>query len=105
MLLIVIVAFIATTAFYRQAKLIGVQPGKAASLPFVGAGICLLIAYLAGPVILRLANNYHASSATIDSIQWMLSGFVLLAYLAWIRRTWLSLKRVPQNENARDSAQ
>ena len=103
MLLIVVVAFIATMAFYRQAKRIGVHPGKAASLPFLGTGILLIAANLVWLFILRLANDLHASPLTVNAIQWMLSGFVLLGYLAWIRRNWLSLNRKPPNENVGSS--
>ena len=95
MLLVVIVALIATTAFYRQAKLAGVHPGKAASVPFIAAGLLLAVAYVASLAITKFAFAVNASSNAINSMQFMLNAFVLAAYLMLIRRNWLVLTSAP----------
>lgn len=95
MLLIVIVALITTGAFYRRAKLVGVHPGKAASVPFMAAGIALALAYLASLAIARIAVATHASAFTLNAVNIMLNVFVLLAYLTLIQRNWLALAKPP----------
>tara|TARA_R110002073_G_scaffold335442_2_gene527418 strand:- start:2556 stop:2861 length:306 start_codon:yes stop_codon:yes gene_type:complete len=92
MLLIVIVALIATTAFCRQAKLVGVHPGKAASVPFIAAGLLLAVAYVASLAITKFAVAVNASS---NAMQFMLNAFVLAAYMMLIRRNWLVLTSAP----------
>ncbi|MGN6546808.1 MAG: hypothetical protein ACTHK7_17260 [Aureliella sp.] len=91
MLLILIVALIATTAFYRQAKRAGVHPGKAASVPFIAAGIVLAAAYLASLGIAKIAMAVGASEFTVSAVNLMLNLFMLLTYLALIGRNWRAL--------------
>ena len=102
MLLIVIVALIATGAFYRRAKHIGIHPGKAASIPFIAAGIALLIAYLASLGIARLAGAAQASPFTVRVVVIMLNLFVLLAYMTVIRRNWAAMEQASPAARADD---
>lgn len=91
MLLIVIVALIATTAFYRQAKLVGVHPGKAASIPFIAAGIILALTYVGSVVLTKFMLAADGSKFTVGAIRFMFHAFVFVAYLMLIRRNWLAL--------------
>lgn len=104
MLLILIVALIATTAFYRQAKRAGVHPGKAASVPFIAAGIILAGAYLASLGIAQIAIAVGASEFTVNAVNLMLNLFLLLAYLALIARNWRMLVKAAavRQENESD---
>jgi ATP/ADP translocase len=96
MYVIAIVALVATTAFYRQAKRVGLHPGKAASIPFIAAGIVLGCAYLASLGIAKIGNAANASAFTLALVNFMQNVFLLLAYLTLIRRNWLALLRTPQ---------
>ena len=100
MLLIVIVSLIATTAFYREAKLAGVHPGKAASVPFIAAGLLLAVAYVASLAITKFAVAVNASSNVMNSMQFMLNAFVLAAYLMLIRRNWVVLTNAPTPDSS-----
>tara|TARA_R110002167_G_scaffold265016_1_gene471692 strand:- start:228 stop:539 length:312 start_codon:yes stop_codon:yes gene_type:complete len=101
MLLIVIIALIATTAFYRQARLAGVHPGKAASVPFIAAGLLLAVAYVASLGITKFAVAVNASINAMNSMQFMLNAFVLAAYLMLIRRNWLVLTSAPTPDGSK----
>lgn len=105
MLLILIVALFATTAFYRQAKRAGVHPGKAASVPFIAAGVMLAVAYLAARALAQIAIAINASDFTWNAVNLLLNVFMVLAYLAVIRRNWLALlKASASSEQDRESA-
>ena len=54
MLLLTIVAFFATTAFYSAAKHRGLQPGRAAMLPFVVLGVLLIFAHFGELLLTKL---------------------------------------------------
>ena len=91
MLIFCIVAFIATTAFFRQAKQAGLHPGKAASIPFLALGFLFIIKYLIVCIITDVALALEFSD---NSVQWILFPmhlFLALAYLALIRSTWILL--------------
>lgn len=88
MLLIVIVAFIATVGFFRRAKAIGIHPGKAASVPFIAAGVTIAVTYLFAVVIGRLFASMNVS---VESARWFgfaMDWFLVLAYLFFIKRNW-----------------
>jgi len=99
--LIAIVALIATIAFYRRAKIVGLHPGKAASIPFVTVGILLGCGYLASLGIAKIAIAFNASYFTWTAVNFMLNLFLILAFLTVIRRTWMSLKRAPQTDSGK----
>ncbi|TVQ00728.1 MAG: hypothetical protein EA381_06885 [Planctomycetaceae bacterium] len=90
MLLIVIVAFIATTAFYRQAKLVGVHPGKAASIPFVTAGILLAVAYVTSLALTHIAVAVGASGITLTSIMIILRRFTQIWWEGIGLKKWVA---------------
>ena len=101
-LLIVIVALIATTAFYRQAKSVNVHPGKAASVPFIAAGLFLAVGHLASFGLNELAIRTNASPGTLSMMWLMLHAFLVIAYLLLIRCNWIALTksvRSDANEN------
>ena len=88
MLLIVIVAFVATVGFFRRAKQIGIQPGKAAGIPFIAAGVMIAVTYLSAVVIGRL---FSAMNFSVESARWFgfsMELFLVLAYLFFIKRNW-----------------
>ena len=91
MLLLCIVAFISTTAFFRLAKCIGVHPGKAASIPFCACGVFLIIEYLVTCMIAEVALSFDVSNTTILWILFPMNLFFVLAYLALIRNNWTVL--------------
>ncbi|GAA5504637.1 hypothetical protein Rcae01_00076 [Novipirellula caenicola] len=91
MLLIVILAFIATTAFYRQAKAVNVHPGKAASIPFSAAGLFLIAGYCNSFTLNTFATWVDVAPAIVHIMAFMANLFLTLAYLLLIRRNWLVL--------------
>ncbi len=64
MLLLLIIALIATPAFFRQAKSIGIHPGKVACIPFVAAGMLLVFGNLAALAIAEVSRRAGASEST-----------------------------------------
>jgi len=90
-LLIVILAMIATTAFFRQAKAVNVHPGKAASVPFVAAGLTLIAGYCTSFALNTLAAWVDVAPATVRMMAFMANLFLLLAYLLLISRNWGAL--------------
>lgn len=96
MYLIAIVALIATSAFYCRAKCAGLHPGKAASVPFIAAGILFGCAYLASIGIAKIATATNASPFTVNAVEFMLNVFLLLAYLMVIRKNWIALVRASE---------
>lgn len=91
MLLVVIVAFIATVGFFRRAKEIGIHPGKAASVPFIAAGAMLAVTYLSAFAIGRL---FSATNVSVETARWFgfaMDWFLALAYLLFIKRNWDTL--------------
>jgi len=91
MLLIVIVAFIATVGFYRRAKEIGIHPGKAASVPFIAAGVMVAVTYVSAVVIGRLFAAMNISVETAGWFGFAMDWFLVLAYLFFIKRNWDTL--------------
>lgn len=91
MLLVLIIALIATAAFYRQAKAVNVHPGKAASVPFLAAGLILIAEYCTSFLLNTFAAWAGADTATVRVTAFMANVFLLLAYLLLISRNWRSL--------------
>ena len=88
MLLIVIVAFIATVGFFRRAKEIGIHPGKAARVPFIAAGVMVAVTYLSAVVTGRLFSAMHVSVETARLFGFAMDWFLVLAYVLFIKRNW-----------------
>jgi hypothetical protein len=100
MLLILIIALIATPAFFRQAKCMGIRPGKVACIPFVAAGMLLVIANLTALAISEVSRRASVSDSTVFAIEMMMNVFLILAYLALIRRCWMVMDGfAPSNSN------
>lgn len=86
--MIVIIALIATTAFYRQAKAANVHPGKAASIPFIAAGLILIAGYCTSFALKAFATWADVAPATVRMMAFIANMFLLLAYLLLISRNW-----------------
>lgn len=91
--LILVIAFLATLGFYRRAKQIGIHPGKAASIPFIGAGMLLVfaftIAFVAGRILVYADVSHRALSWIGTAFDWLL----ILSYGYYIKRNWDILSR------------
>ncbi|XZE35493.1 hypothetical protein SH501x_000991 [Pirellulaceae bacterium SH501] len=86
-----IVAFISTVGFFRRAKEIGIHPGKAASVPFIAAGVMLAVTYLSAFVIGHLFSAMNVSVETAGWFGFAMDWFLVLAYLFFIKRNWDTL--------------
>lgn len=93
MLLLTLLAFFATIAFYRRAKQVGVSPGRAASLPFIVLGIFLVLAIIGAPLIAHLGKLADVSNSTLLTMAWIFELFLILAYLQFINRNWQVLNQ------------
>lgn len=91
MLLILIVAAIATSAFYREAIKHDIHPGKAASFPLVGAGVTLMIGYALSIGITMLFLKFDISHGVVRVVSFMADAFLIFAYLFFIRQNWRAL--------------
>ncbi len=91
MLIILTIAFLATIGFYKQASLIGVHPGKAASVPFIAAGLMIAFGKLAAMGISRFIAERSVSAELTSWLQFAISGCVVLTYAWFIRRNWKTL--------------
>jgi len=96
--LLLIIALIATPAFFRQAKSVGLHPGKVASIPFIAAGTLLVFGNLAAMAIAEVSRSAGASESTVYAIGMMLNVFLILAYLALIRRCWIAIDGSPPSK-------
>ena len=99
MLLLTTVAFFATTAFYSAAKHRGLQPGRAAMLPFVVLGILLIFAYFGELLLTKLLMMVETSQSTDFAISFGFNLFLLCTYLAFIRKNWGGLNSHPVIED------
>ena len=91
LVIVVIVAFIATTAFYAKAKRLGLHPGRAGMLPFIALGLFLIFSFVANVAISQMLT-YAQPSETIERSIWlMFNAFILLSYLMFIRKNWHAL--------------
>lgn len=91
MLVILIVAFIATRAFFQRAKEIGVHPGKAASIPFFVAGIMLAVTYLFAAGISSVFTYFEVAPGTRRWFGYSVDCLLILTYLLIIKRNWAIL--------------
>ena len=93
MLLIVIIALLSTSRFYHRAKVANVHPGKVASVPFVAAGIFLVLSIAISFALDRLLTPSLVSEFPARLIALQANIFLALAYLTLINRTWRELER------------
>ncbi len=96
MLLLVIVALIATSAFYAQAKRRGLQPNRAAVLPFFVLALMMMVAHVAGLLLARLIDVLVVSDFTTRLIWLAFTVFVVCCYLAFISKSWIALVNAPR---------
>lgn len=86
--LIVIIAFLSTIGFYGRAKQIGIHPGKAAAIPFIGAGLMLAFTYLAALGFGVFLGNKNVPDRTQFWIARAIDCFLVLSYGYYIKRNW-----------------
>jgi uncharacterized membrane protein len=91
MLILLIIAIIATPAFYQRSREIGAPSGKIASVPFVALGILLAVGHVVGLFGTWITSTIGASSTLANGLRWMLSIFILLSYTLVIRAFWIAL--------------
>lgn len=103
MLLLTIVAFFATTAFYSAAKQRGLPPGRAAMIPFVVLGVLLIFAHFGEILLTKLLMMVETSQSTDDAIAFGFNLFLLCTYLAFIRKNWVVLNSHPVVEETKHS--
>ena len=94
MLFLLIVALIATPAFYKRSRAMGTASGRLASVPFM-----VLAGFLAVDYVARLAVSWTTAAAGVSlgvasGILFALDLFVILAYVAVIRAFWVAFDRV-----------
>lgn len=77
--LILVIAFLATGGFYRRARQIGIHPGRAVSIPFVGAGLMLAFTYVVDFVVRQLLESTDVSERAVS---WMYYFFGLDCFAA-----------------------
>ncbi len=94
MLFLLIVALIATPAFYRRSRALGAASGKLASIPFVTLGAILAVRYVARIVLSWAMVTVGGSLGVTSGILLAFDFFVILAYAALIRAFWVALNRV-----------
>ena len=98
MLLLSIVAFFATTAFYSAAKRRGLHPGRAAMLPFVVLGVLLIFAHFGELLLTKLLEMLETSQSTDFAISFGFNLLLLCTYVAFIRKNWAMLNSYPLPE-------
>lgn len=100
MFFLVVVGFIATIAFYRRAKVVGVHPGKAASVPFVGMGMMLAVTLSFALCLGGFLQLMGASKGLVGWIGFTMDCFFVLMYLAFIKRNWDVLAASKESVNS-----
>jgi len=93
MLLILVTAFLSTIGFYRQAKRVGVHPGKAASVPLIAAMLMLLFVHLSGLVIEHGIRPAREFGKTGEWFQSAINLAVMLTYFFLFKRNWMMLQQ------------
>ncbi len=93
MLFLLIIAIIATPAFYKRSRAIGVHSGKFASMPFLALGIFLVAGHFAGLFVSWIASAVGTSTTLANAMMFMLNAFVLLSYTLVIHAYWIALNR------------
>lgn len=92
MVLILIIAFLATGKFYRTAKIAGLHPGRAASVPFVNAGVVFLVGWLGNAACTALFAAMPVKQSTQTLIGFAFDLFLILVYLVVIGQNWRALE-------------
>ena len=93
MLLLTIVAFLSTIAFYRRGKQIGVSPGRAARIPFLALMIFLALSYVGAYLIVYFGGILGVRDNTLWVVAFLFDFFIVLAYLKLIQRNWQVLNQ------------
>ncbi len=93
MLFLLVIAIVATTAFYKRSQGIGAQTGKFASKPFLVLGILLVVGHVSRLLISWTSNALGISTEVETALVVMLNIFLLLTYVVVIKIYWVALNR------------
>lgn len=104
MLIIIIIALIASIRISRVVREKGYDPRKAKRYPWLYAGIALLsgLIFAQGSDAVLVALN--ASGVVRVFFSWAVNLFVIAVYLAAISRLWKSVQILPDRQRAAESA-
>ncbi len=91
MLLLVIVALIATRVFFRTARESGLHAGKAASAPMIGLMIILVANHLLMAALIALLAQIAITDSVRSTIIFLNSLFVVALYLVFLRNNFRSI--------------
>ena len=93
MLLLAIVAFIATRMFYRAAAGSGYHIGKAASAPVIGLMVVLAANHVVVSALLAVFVRINVGESVASRIVWLNGLFVVGAYLVFLRKNYEAITR------------
>ena len=94
MLLLLVIAFLATPAFFLNAKRHNCHPGRAASLPFLSLGVLLVTDHVFSPLLAAVTSSIVTSTTINMVILYGYNLFLICIYLIFISRNWTALSRV-----------
>lgn len=94
MLLLLVVALIATRAFYKTAVASELHPGRAASAPWIGLGVILALDWALLGLISSTIWYSEATESTLMIIEFLNLIFVAFVYIVFIRANYRALDKV-----------
>ncbi|BCU77737.1 hypothetical protein [Luteolibacter sp. LG18] len=98
MLVILLVAFIASPKFAKAASAKGTDPRQAARYPWISGLIVLVAGFLLSLLLNAVLYYTHASPNFLGFFSWVWNLFVLGVYFALLSRAWKSLKALPDRK-------
>lgn len=99
MLVILIVAFLASQKFARAAAGKGCDPRQAARYPWKSGLVILLAGFLLALLFNAIFYQVRATPGFIGLFSWGWHLFVLCVYFALLSRAWKSLKALPDRRS------
>jgi hypothetical protein len=100
MLLLLVVAFLSTPAFFVNARRRNYHPGRAASLPFLALGLLLIADHFGSQALAKLLDLTVTSTTICTIILYSYNIFLVCLYLAFISRNWIALLGNEETDNA-----
>lgn len=92
MLFLLMIALLATIAFYRRSRQMGLDTGRLASVPFVTLGILMVLGHITARLITASCQAMQVAEDTTRLILLVMQCFGLLAYAVIIRSYWAAMK-------------
>ena len=102
MLLLLVIAFLATPAFFVSAKRKNYHPGRAASLPFLFLGLLLIADHFLTPLLETVVGSIVTSHTVSWGIVQGYNVFLICIYLTFISRNWIALTRTQQDRTQQE---